>query len=119
MKCRQMGLTVAAYFRIKTGTMARFQGKCWKCGGVWEGDSQPGRGDTCGHCDFDLRCCMNCKYHDTQYRNECRIPETELVTDRDRSNFCEQFEIASVGGSGSSNEGTSEARKRFDNLFGG
>jgi hypothetical protein len=99
--------------------MARFQCVCWKCGHHWEGDSQPGRGDTCPGCDFDLKVCMNCRFHDAQYRNECRIPETEPVPDRARSNFCGQFEVAPDLESGSSDNRSSEARKRFDDLFGG
>ena len=62
---------------------------------------------------------MNCKHHDTRYNNECRIPETDLVRDRERSNFCEQYEIGSHGEGGSGEDPMEKARKRLDNLFGG
>lgn len=99
--------------------MARFSGRCWKCSAAWEGNSQPGRGDDCPKCGFDLHTCRNCKHHDIRYNNECRIPETESVRDRERSNFCDQFEI-SPGREGTDQpDKAEEARKKFNQLFGG
>lgn len=99
--------------------MARFDGNCWKCGNSWSGDSQPGRGDSCSKCDYDLHSCMNCIHHDTRYHNECRIPETEMVSDRERSNFCEMFEIKGSTKPSPGEDLVEKARKRLDSLFGG
>lgn len=97
--------------------MARFEGKCWKCGTHWEGDSQPGRRDCCERCDQDLHCCRNCRHYDTRYHNDCRVSEASFVKDRERANFCEYFEISDQV----SNETNKldQARKRLDSLFGG
>ncbi len=99
--------------------MGRFAGNCWKCGTVWSGDSQPGRSACCEKCDFDLHSCLNCKHHDVRYNNECRIPESDVVTDRDRSNFCELFEIKSAQSKAAEVDPVEKARKKLDNLFGG
>lgn len=99
--------------------MPRFTGNCWKCGTVWSGDSQPGRGDACPKCDFDLHSCKNCEHHDPTRHNECRIPETDLVRDREKSNFCEQFTIKARTAGASQEDPLEKARKRLDSLFGG
>ena len=111
-------MTGRAGFSIKE-SMARFSGACWKCGAAWEGASQPGRSDVCPRCGFDLRCCKNCEFHDPRYHNECRIPDTELIKDRERSNFCDQFKFAPLGVARKKAEAGDDPRKRLDRLFGG
>ena len=50
--------------------------KCHNCGKVLEEiediRAKVGRQDTCPHCYADLHCCMNCRFHDPGYSNECR-----------------------------------------------
>ncbi|MCA9412788.1 MAG: hypothetical protein KC931_00795 [Candidatus Omnitrophica bacterium] len=99
--------------------MPRVEGNCWKCGAAWSGESQPGRADECAKCQMDLRSCMNCVHHDVRYHNECRIPETEIVRDRERANFCEQFALKGLAEGASPDDPVDKARKRLDKLFGG
>lgn len=99
--------------------MARIVGNCWKCGSQWESDSQPGRGDACPRCDLDFHSCRNCRHHDPRYHNECRVPDTEFIRDREKANFCDQFEIAAKAPGGAGGKDLEEARKRFNRLFGG
>lgn len=99
--------------------MARIIGYCWKCGTAWEGDSQPGRAETCAQCSRDIRSCRNCQHHDPTYHNECRIPNTEMIRDRDRSNFCDEFELSKKKPATSSISPVDEARRKLDALFGG
>jgi hypothetical protein len=86
---------------------------------VWEGDSQPGRAATCSKCDRDLHSCRNCLHHNPNLHNECRVSGTELVRERDRTNFCEHFEISSSNSKGTGKLEGGEARKKLDKLFGG
>ncbi len=99
--------------------MARIEGNCWKCGTRWEGDAQPGRGETCTQCGWDTRSCANCKHHDTRYHNECKIPGTDTIRERERSNFCEEFELKSKEGTSAQQQTSAEAKKKLDRLFGG
>jgi hypothetical protein len=50
-----------------------------------------GRTDTCMHCGSELHCCLNCKFYDEAAHNKCREPQSEYVSDRQRSNFCDYF----------------------------
>ena len=116
---------------------------CWKCGKEWKGRIQPGREEVCETCTVDLLCCMNCKLHGPTMPNECRSITTEPVKKRDSRNFCDEFDM-SVGagtppakksqGNGrgvefrrdvlmegrgeSRSERKSEAKRKFDALFG-
>ncbi len=49
------------------------------------------RSDTCPHCSVDMHCCKNCEYWDPSAHNQCREKITELVRDREASNFCSFF----------------------------
>lgn len=49
------------------------------------------RTETCPWCRSDLHVCLNCKYHETSRNNECAIPNTERVRERDRANHCNEF----------------------------
>ncbi len=49
------------------------------------------RTETCPWCRSDLHVCLNCTQHDPARNNECRIPNTERVRERDRANHCTDF----------------------------
>lgn len=67
--------------------------RCWKCN--TEQKSLPDRKlpfrATCEHCDFYLHSCKNCKYHKPGLPNECLVPGTESVRDRESFNYCDEF----------------------------
>lgn len=69
---------------------------CFNCGTAWEGTpgSQPGRNETCPKCGADLHCCTNCGLHDVGAHNQCRSRTTDPVRDKDKRNFCDEFEMA-------------------------
>lgn len=46
---------------------------------------------TCSICDSDLHVCRNCKHYIVGKPNDCNVPNTEYVSDRESSNFCEDF----------------------------
>jgi hypothetical protein len=47
--------------------------------------------DTCEACGADLHVCRNCTHHDPSAYNECREPNAERVSERDRANRCDYF----------------------------
>ena len=48
---------------------------------------------TCDYCAAWLHCCKNCRYYSPGRHNDCLIPDTDYVGDRERSNFCDSFEV--------------------------
>ena len=47
--------------------------------------------DTCDNCGVDLHVCRNCKYYLVGKPNDCIVPNTEYIADREKFNFCEDF----------------------------
>ena len=50
----------------------------------------------CIHCDVDLHVCKNCRYYSPGKPNDCIVPGTESIQDRERSNLCEEFKPKTV-----------------------
>lgn len=97
---------------------------CHHCGRELKLGAAVARTDGCPHCYSDLKCCLNCRLHDPGVNNQCREPQAEWVTDKDKSNFCEFFdfrEISALSNPGmfGSGSGPEKARDAFDALFGG
>lgn len=72
---------------------------CWNCGKELE-DPPMGRvgfRETCDHCLAYLHCCMNCKYYKPGLPNDCMVPGTDSISDREKSNLCEEFAQAGKG----------------------
>lgn len=67
---------------------------CWKCGKpLLDLPKKVPFRATCDHCGAWLHCCRNCKNYQPGLPNDCKIPGTEYVPDREAGNFCEEFEI--------------------------
>jgi hypothetical protein len=49
--------------------------------------------------------------------NQCREPDAEWVTDRERANFCERFQLAEERAARPESGRSGEARRRLDDLF--
>ncbi len=64
---------------------------CYHCQKEMELSGRAGRKDTCPFCGADLHCCRNCKFYDESAHNQCKEPNSEWVSDRERSNFCDYF----------------------------
>ena len=79
------------------------------------------RTDGCPHCHSDLKCCLNCRFHDPGASNQCREPQAEWCPEKAKANFCEFFEyrqtsaIGRPGGMGGAS--ADQARSAFDALF--
>jgi hypothetical protein len=72
---------------------------CYACGSNSEVPRPVSRRETCAACGMDLRCCLNCRFHDPSAYNECREPAAERVVEKDRSNVCDHFAAAERGAS--------------------
>lgn len=70
--------------------------------------------DECLHCSGDLHICLNCEFHDPHASKECREPSAELVSNKDRANYCDYFR-SGEGNKASNN--AADAKKQLDALF--
>lgn len=67
---------------------------CYKCNKKLDLPSKKiGFRQTCPICFADLHVCKNCKHYLIGKPNDCNVPNTEYVSDREKNNFCEDFEI--------------------------
>jgi len=74
-----------------------------------------GRLDDCPHCGRDLHACLQCRFYDRSFHNQCIENQAAMVGDKERSNFCEFFEFGrDVGGEKAKIE---ENKKKLDELF--
>jgi hypothetical protein len=65
---------------------------CWKCRKlVSEVNNKISFRAQCPHCGVDLHTCTNCRYYSPGKPNDCLIPGTEWIKDREAMNFCEDF----------------------------
>lgn len=89
--------------------------KCWKCDTVQSSlpDGKLPFRATCEKCDFYLHSCKNCKFFKPGQPNDCMVPGTEPVRDRESFNYCEEFAWREE--KGTTRTSTSEAAKK---LFG-
>jgi len=95
---------------------------CHHCGRELHVATTVERTSSCPHCSSDLKCCLNCRLHDPGANNQCREPQAEWVTDKDKSNFCEFFEFRETStlsqpGMGGARSDPERARDAFDALF--
>jgi hypothetical protein len=68
---------------------------------------------TCPHCDIDLHTCVNCRYYAPGKPNDCAVPGTDYIRDREAANFCEEYKIKTEALSSEQEQ----AKKRFNSLF--
>jgi hypothetical protein len=107
--------------------------KCWKCGAnLPEATEKMSFRAVCEKCHASLHCCCNCVYHKIGAPNECAIPGTSPIIDREGGNFCEEFKAKGSGpvktgdpneaarrlfGESGDIEKEKDPKKRFDSLF--
>jgi hypothetical protein len=71
--------------------------KCWKCGHEM---ADPPYGkvpfrEECDKCGSSLHCCVNCAFYKPGQPNDCLVPNTDFIADRQKGNFCEEFKLKS------------------------
>lgn len=96
---------------------------CWKCGknlSFYSG-SVISRSESCPACNADIRSCRNCKFYEPGAHYDCHETIEELVSDKEKANFCDFFTLDPAAGPKSANNGASaadKARSAFNSLFG-
>ncbi len=100
--------------------------KCWKCNKtISDLPVKIGFRASCTHCDADLHVCKNCRYYSIGKPNDCIVPGTDLIADREQSNLCEEFKPKTKFEEGSKTdrarqifgEDAVEEKKNFDDFF--
>jgi hypothetical protein len=90
---------------------------CHRCGKELNGTDKVSRTATCPHCGVYLHCCLNCAFYDPHVHNQCREPQSEYVSDREKANFCDFFTFRESGPSGKREGEVAKARKAWEELF--
>ena len=66
--------------------------KCWKCHVVLDiPEDKVHFRTTCDACSTWLHCCRNCKNYKPGMPNDCLIPDTDQIRNRETANFCDEF----------------------------
>jgi hypothetical protein len=89
---------------------------CWNCGAAlpeFEWGKVSFRA-YCEKCNADLHCCKNCVNYCPGKPNDCLIPLTEYVADREKNNHCDSFKL--LGSKGPKGPTIEDIEKK---LFGG
>lgn len=89
---------------------------CHACKKEISGELKVGRKDACPSCSADLRCCLNCQFHDPTVSKQCRETVAELVREKEKANFCDYFTFADGPAASPEIEGA-KARKALGDLF--
>jgi hypothetical protein len=89
---------------------------CFSCNAAIElaSGERIGFRDTCEKCDADLHVCLGCIHYDSTAYNQCREPNAEWVSDRERGNRCDYFVY---GDRSHQSAGGEQARAKLDDLF--
>jgi hypothetical protein len=67
---------------------------CWKCQAEFEDfEGRVPFRSSCESCASWLHVCVNCKHYKIGLPNDCAIPDTVRVNDREKYNFCEDFSL--------------------------
>jgi hypothetical protein len=90
---------------------------CHRCGKELNGVDRAERSATCAHCGSYLHSCLNCSFYDPSAHNQCREPQSEYVSDREKANFCDFFTFRESKPNGKMEEEATKARKAWEELF--
>jgi len=89
---------------------------CWKCSKeVYTPEGRISFKSICEFCLSWQHACINCKFYKAGRANDCLVPNTEFVSDRELSNFCDEFKKNNNSSSSASFPTSSSVSKQ---LFG-
>ena len=79
------------------------------------------RASECPECHSDLHSCRNCLFYEPGSYHDCHESAEELVSDKEKANFCDTFRIKREWGKDSglsqANQKAEAAKKAFESLF--
>ena len=90
---------------------------CHFCGTALDAGMRVTREASCTQCGRDLHACVQCRHYDRTAHNQCREPQAEWVTDRERRNFCEYYVLNPAGRGSGQSDRAAGARSKLDQLF--
>ena len=91
---------------------------CWKCKKEIKVDSVY-RTSECPLCHADLHVCRGCAHYEEGSHYDCKEPSVDLVTDKTKANFCDEFQVnKKLSASSSASDASNKARDAFNALFG-
>lgn len=95
---------------------------CWNCGKPTGILTKVARNDQCDSCLADLRCCRGCRHFDPTRRFQCRENVERNIVDKEKSNFCDFFQMRNVikrpgGVMTTPAEEKLDRKRKFDDLF--
>lgn len=64
---------------------------CFKCSSAHEEATKIPFRAVCLQCGFDLHICKTCRFYSPGKPNDCAMPGTDFVRDREAANFCEEY----------------------------
>ncbi|MFT4552815.1 MAG: hypothetical protein ACI9S8_001446 [Chlamydiales bacterium] len=108
---------------------------CWKCQKTLEDfEGRVPFRSSCDYCASCLHVCVNCKHYKPGLPNDCTVPDTPMVSDREKYNFCEDFSLKTAifekkddisdaarklfGDDSEENQDKKLGNDRFNSLFG-
>jgi hypothetical protein len=95
--------------------------RCHRCGREWTTEKRvklPGVKETCEECSAYLHCCLNCRFYDPAYNNECQSPTGDWTPDKEGANFCDDFQFCDAEAESAEDTQQNQARTALDDLFG-
>lgn len=68
---------------------------CYKCRKSIPkiGEMRVARDEECPFCQAELRCCRMCRFYDPSVYNDCHETNAERLTEKEKANFCDYFEL--------------------------
>jgi hypothetical protein len=91
---------------------------CSACGEKLDLEGRVSREEVCPSCGAYLHSCLNCEFHDERAHNQCREPDAEWVTDKQKGNFCEFFRYRESAQASPDMDRKKRAREQLKRLFG-
>ena len=101
--------------------------QCYNCGWEWKQPQTPAFREMCPRCDSFLHCCKNCALFGDSAPSQCKSPTIDLVSQKDRGNFCGEFRFKESEGarvakpknafSSKPDEEKLDPREKFRRLF--
>ena len=88
---------------------------CWKCKRKINELGKLSFKAHCAYCFAWLHCCVNCRFYKVGLPNHCQIPGTEMISDREGGNYCEEFSAKEEAGPPKTSTSLEDAARK---LFG-
>ena len=67
------------------------------------------RTEECPYCSRSLHCCRMCTFYDQKVYNECHESNADRIVDKEKSNFCDYFNLSDGSQAGVSKESLIDA----------